>query len=87
MLRQIAWTLCEVLRGEEMAYARYGHDSDVYVYEDTRGGYTCERCPGTGSQFRCETAKEMAEHLAGHVAKGDKVPAEALMELARGSRR
>jgi hypothetical protein len=66
-----------------MAYARYGCDSDVYVYEDARGGYTCERCPSIGSQFRCETANEMAAHLASHVAKGDKVPAEALIELAR----
>lgn len=68
-----------------MAYARYGRDSDVYVYQDARGGYTCEQCPGIGSQFRCETGQEMAAHLASHLAKGDKVPPDALIELAKES--
>ncbi|MCU0687471.1 MAG: hypothetical protein MUF34_35380 [Polyangiaceae bacterium] len=67
-----------------MAYARFARDSDVYVYEDVRGGFTCERCPKIGSQFRCATAHEMAEHLVGHRARGDRVPAAAIEELRRG---
>ncbi|WP_141619468.1 hypothetical protein [Myxococcus sp. AB036A] len=64
-----------------MAYARFGRDSDVYVYEDTRGGFTCERCPSVGQQFRCATAVEMATHLRQHRAKGDVVPEDAIVEL------
>lgn len=65
-----------------MAFARFTRDSDVYVYEDTRGGFTCERCPGVGAQFRCATAAEMLAHLLHeHRAKGQRVPDEAIEEL------
>ena len=65
-----------------MAYARYGRDSDVYVYADTRGGYTCERCPKVGESYRCLTATEMADHLLSeHRAKGHRVPDDAIEEL------
>lgn len=65
-----------------MAYARFGLDSDVYVYADTRGGYTCERCPTAGQTFRCATAREMAAHLlTEHRAKGELVPGDAIEEL------
>ena len=64
-----------------MAFARFGLNSDVYVYEDTRGGFTCERCPAIGQQFRCQTAAEMASHLLAHRAKGDRVPDDAIEEL------
>ena len=65
-----------------MAYARYGLDSDVYVYADTRGGYTCERCPKVGESFRCSTAAEMVAHLLDeHRAKGHRVPDDAIADL------
>jgi hypothetical protein len=64
-----------------MAYARYGQESDVYVYEDAGGGYTCERCPRVGGQFKSKSAKDMAAHLTIHVASGDKVPPSAIAEL------
>jgi hypothetical protein len=64
-----------------MAFARFGPDSDVYVYESAHGVYRCERCPRIGSAFQCETAEEMVQHLEEHVARGDKVPGEALTEL------
>lgn len=63
-----------------MAFARFGPDSDVYVY-DTDRGFTCERCPGIGQSFDCITASEMVAHLQDHIQKGDKVPAEVLNEL------
>ena len=67
---------------QEMAFSRYGRDSDVYVYADTRGGYTCERCPKVGESFRCATATEMVNHLVSeHRAKGHRVPEDALEEL------
>jgi hypothetical protein len=64
-----------------MAFAQFGRDSDVYVYEDTRGGFTCERCPTIGEQHRCQTAAEMVTHLLEHRAEGDRVPEDALDEL------
>lgn len=65
-----------------MAYARYGRDSDVYVYADSRGGYNCERCPKVGESYRCLTATEMADHLLSeHRAKGHRVPDDAIEEL------
>ncbi len=64
-----------------MAFARFGLDSDVYVYEDTRGGFVCERCPGVGQEYRCQTADEMLTHLLDHRAKGHRVPEYAIEEL------
>ena len=65
-----------------MAYARFARDSDVYVYADTRGGFTCERCPRVGEEFRCESPAEMVTHLLlRHRANGQLVPDEALDEL------
>lgn len=64
-----------------MAYARYGKDSDVYVYEHVDGGYRCERCPRVGSHFHCASASEMVRHLLGHRQRGDRVPDDALNEL------
>lgn len=67
-----------------MAYARFGQDSDVYVYADSRGGYTCLRCARFAGEFRCATAAEMVTHLLRvHRAKGELVPDEAIAELQR----
>lgn len=71
-----------------MSYARLAPDSDVYVYEDVRGGYTCENCPRTrwapdsdNPQFRCTTAGEMVDHLMEHRARGERVPDDAIEVL------
>ena len=64
-----------------MAFARFGRDSDVYVYEDISGGFACERCPAVGQQFRCETAAEMVAHLFQHRVRGQKVPDDAIEQL------
>jgi len=66
-----------------MAYARFGSDSDVYVYADTSGGYTCERCPAIGQAFHCSSATEMVTHLLAHRAKGQLVPDDAIGDLQR----
>jgi hypothetical protein len=65
-----------------VAYARFTVDSDVYVYGDSRGGYTCERCPRIGETFRCTIAAEMVTHLLKeHRAKGHRVPDDAIERL------
>ena len=65
-----------------MAYARFARDSDVYVYADAHGGFTCQRCPGAGHEFRCSTATEMVSHLELHRAKGHRVPQDELDALS-----
>jgi len=67
-----------------MAFARFGRDSDVYVYADTDGGYTCERCPKAGESYHCRTAQEMVTHLTElHRGRGDRVPDDAIAALER----
>jgi hypothetical protein len=64
-----------------MAYARFSRNSDVYVYQDTRGGYTCECTPTGTPVFNCATASAMVAHLRDHRARGHQVPDEAIEEL------
>jgi hypothetical protein len=67
-----------------MAFARFGRDSDVYVYADARGGFTCERCPRIGENYHCGTSQEMITHLIQfHRGRGDRVPEQALTSLLR----
>jgi len=59
-----------------MSFARLTHDSDVYVYQDSEGGYTCCFCRlmPHADQFNVPTAKEMVKHMYAHLTNGDKVP-------------
>ena len=73
-----------------MSYARYGEDgSDIYLYEDIAGGYTCALCSllpkeaGNWSSFHCDTLEEVKEHLEQHVANGDIVPERAVKRVLR----
>ncbi|OLC10195.1 MAG: hypothetical protein AUH39_02680 [Chloroflexi bacterium 13_1_40CM_67_9] len=71
-----------------MSYARFGPDSDVYVYASTAGGVECCRC-----RFIAETQEpprnnavmvdedEMIAHLKKHRRAGHRVPNEAFEEL------
>src|SRR5262244_2780991 len=65
-----------------MSFARFGPDSDVYVYLGLRG-YVCERCPRPGDAFVCATAPEMLKHLGEHRARGERVPEAAFSELRK----
>jgi len=60
-----------------MSYARFGEDSDVYVYADAEAGYL--RCVGCNVDFSSTDA--MLEHLRGHIASGDAVPAKVIPAL------
>ena len=64
-----------------MAYARYSRDSDVYVYEDVGGGFTCHCAPKGEPAFNCARPEEMVAHLREHRRRGDRVPEEAIAEL------
>jgi hypothetical protein len=64
-----------------MAYARFGRDSDVYVYEEA-SGLICLRCQlGPGFETKTVTRSAMIQHLEGHLKAGHKVPVDALNEL------
>lgn len=60
-----------------MSYARFGDESDVYVYADAEAG--CLRCVGCNADF--STTYAMVEHLHGHIEKGDAVPAAVIPAL------
>jgi hypothetical protein len=67
-----------------MAYARFGKDSDVYIYASSEGGYACDRCslPGAEvSQRLLRSSAEAIEHLLAHRSAGQKVPDRAIREI------
>lgn len=56
-----------------MAYARFGEDSDVYVFMSTRG-LECLRCDLSPPAFVGSSTDEMITHLAKHREAGDRMP-------------
>lgn len=63
-----------------MAYARFGGDSDVYVFFNNAGYYECCGCR-LGGWPMLDTPGEMLAHLSEHQRAGHKVPAEAIEAL------
>lgn len=64
-----------------MSYARFGEESDVYVYAST-SGFSCCGCSLTPTyDFVSRTA--LLLHLQQHIAHGDRVPGYALNRLRR----
>lgn len=64
-----------------MSYARYGRDSDVYVFQ-TMSGFECCGCSlFPDGNFDCLGRAEMIGHLISHRNSGDQVPEEALERL------
>ena len=62
-----------------MSYARFGKDSDVYVYESDYG-WECCGC-ALETSFTAESPQEMIDHLKEHQVEGHKVPQYALDRL------
>ena len=66
-----------------MSYARWGKDSNVYVYLDCSGFLLCA-CGDpaiTGIGFKAYRTSDMIEHLKEHKGKGDTVPEYTLTGL------
>ena len=63
-----------------MAFARFGHDSDVYVYASTDGGVECCGCHlhGERSFPSFFDADSLLAHLNDHIEAGHRVPVEIL---------
>lgn len=59
-----------------MSYARFGDESDVYVYSHCDGSLQCCACriTGMGGKWAYDTTDEILAHLEKHIARGDKVP-------------
>jgi len=70
-----------------MSWARFGYEgSDVYIFNDVRGGITCCSCQlqkevptriagfMLHDDFNCATEKEMYEHIRQHIAAGHCIP-------------
>ncbi len=63
-----------------MSYARWGGNSDVYVYAHYQGHVECCGCVlGDASlNTRLHSAEAVVAHMREHVATGDRVPAHLL---------
>lgn len=66
-----------------MAYARFGRDSDVYVFLSTQGGLECCRCDllGESASYIAKTTPEMLTHHEQHRARGHRVPEDCIADL------
>lgn len=68
-----------------MSYCRaIYNESDVYVYHDVSGGFTCCGCTLETERrpyFNVPTRTDMIRHLGEHKEKGDIVPDYALESL------
>lgn len=67
-----------------MSYARFGADSDVYVFCDIAGHLRCCGCALHAhpyGSFRAVTTEAMLTHLAEHTEAGDSVPDYCLQGL------
>lgn len=65
-----------------MSYCRFAWDgSDVYVYEDVSGGWTCCGCRIGENRFNSPTIEGMLLHLVEHKKAGDFVPRYAIESL------
>lgn len=63
-----------------MAYARWGKDSDVYVYMSVLGHLECCGC-WFGGVRRFMSTQAMVDHLATHRAAGHTVPDDLEADL------
>jgi hypothetical protein len=69
-----------------VAYARFGDESDVYVF--LADYLVCQKCclteDGEYHQFHARTTAQMVRHLDAHLSAGHRVPPEAIAGLLAG---
>lgn len=56
-----------------MAYARFGADSEVYLF-DTAYGYECCYCAFDSDGYRTSDVEDFLRHVARHRLAGHRVP-------------
>lgn len=64
-----------------MSYARWGDDSDVYVYGSDEDTLHCVMCLLVNGKSFTGNLIEMRDHLIIHTYKEHKVPARAIKRL------
>lgn len=64
-----------------MSYARFGPDSDVYVFLTIHGVFECCACGLTDVWQRFDTTDALLAHLDEHEAAGHNVPARCRERL------
>ncbi len=65
-----------------MSYARFGEDSDVYIYKSTdKDGNDVWVCDEVSRVYEFKTIPELLKHLEEHIKNGDKVPGYCFQEL------
>lgn len=66
-----------------MAYARFAPDSDVYVFLDSEGAFSCCGCSISEKSPFFTTTEALLDHLVDHERNGDRVPAYCEEALIR----
>lgn len=66
-----------------MLYAAIGPDSDVYVFSNRTGQLVCYTCSLTEDflDHRTQSKEEMFSHLMTHMARGHRVPFDAIRRI------
>lgn len=64
-----------------MSYARFGADSDVYVYLSVHGDFQCCACQLKGSSQSFTTTDAIIAHLRDHIDAGYEVPTRTIARL------
>jgi len=70
-----------------MSYCRFSQTSEVYVYENPRGGITCCFCSLSTESVDLDTPHDAWMHLMAHRQAGHKVPQHALDQLRENAER
>lgn len=68
-------------KGRLETCARYGPNSDVYVFRTISGFECCADEHRDKRTYKCVSSQEMVDHLSGHILTGDKVPKEVFASL------
>lgn len=66
-----------------MSYARFSPDSDVYVYFNGEGTYTCCGCKLRRDDWDHATPEKILAHLAEHEKAGHMVPTHCTKRLKK----
>jgi len=68
-----------------MSLIRYSADSDLYIYHDVSGGFTCLDCPlhNAGRYVSMKSRSELCDHISAHIKAGHRVPDWLPEEAAR----
>ena len=69
-----------------MSYARFGFDSDVYVFQTCGGDLVCCACKLPENENLADwpsfcTAREALDHLQAHIETGHSVPDYTIEEI------